>query len=161
MPQSFVARYLLYLKLPTKLVEIIEKGKKLTHGNDILTENARFESGETSRLWHLMPPRQEASVITVVCRPSDFSASALARAVEDSNAHLLNMNVTADKRDDGNMTIELRTSLRHADATVRSLARYGFEVVASRSFPDEDSAGGRLDETMRSRAAELLHILEL
>ena len=160
MPLSFVACYLLYLKLPTKLVEIIEKGKKLTYGNDILAENARFEGGDTARLWHLMPPRQEASVITVVCRPSEFSASSLARAVEDSDAHLLNLNVTGETRADGRMTIELRTSLRHADATARSLERYGYEVVSARSFPG-GAFGDELDETMRSRAAELLHILEL
>lgn len=141
-------------------MEIIEKGKKLTYGNDILSENTLFEAGKSSRLWHLMPPRQEASVITVVCHPSDFSASTLARAVEDSNAHLLNMNVTGATRDDGRMTIELRTSLRHSDATIRSLARYGFETIDSQSFPAEERHDD-FDDTLRSRAAELMHILNL
>lgn len=108
-----------------------------------------------------MPPREESSVLTVVCHPADFSASALARAVEDSNAHLVNMNVTAAEREDGRMTIELRTSLRHSDQTIRSLARYGFETVSSRSFPESASAQGDFDENLRSRAAELLHILNL
>lgn len=108
-----------------------------------------------------MPPREESTVLTVVCHPSDFSASTLARAVEDSNAHLVNMNVTGTVRDDGRMTIELRTSLRHSDPTIRSLARYGFETVSSRSFPEPADAESPMDENLRSRAAELLHILNL
>lgn len=107
-----------------------------------------------------MPPRQEASVITVVCHPADFSASALARAVEDSNAHLVNLNVTGARRDDGRMTIELRTSLRNPDPTVRSLARYGFETIEAQAFPSE-ATGNDFDEALRSRAAELIHILNL
>ncbi len=155
-----MARYLLYSKSTTKLVEIIEKGKKLTYGNDILAENMPIMGADTSRLWHLMPPLQEASMITVVCTPSDFSASSIARAVEDSNAHLLNMNVTGARREDGRMTIELRTSLRNSALTERSLARYGYEVVESSSISPEENQS-ELDDTMRNRAAELLHILEL
>lgn len=156
-----MARYLLYLKLPTKLVEIIEKGKNLTNGNDILVQNEPAGTGINARFWHLMPPRDEASVLTVACRPADFSASALARAVEDSDAHLLNMNVTAETLPDGRMTIELRTSLRNASATARSLTRYGYDVINATSFPETDPADSALDLTMRRRAAELLHILEL
>lgn len=108
-----------------------------------------------------MPPRDESTLLTVVCHPADFSASALARAVEDSNAHLVNMNVTGTVRDDGRMTIELRTSLRHSDNTIRSLARYGFETVSCKSFPSEVESTDDYDESLRSRAAELLHILNL
>ena len=157
-----MARYLLCLrKSTTNLVEIIEKGKKLTQGIDILAENRRFQASEMPELLRLMPPREESTVMTVVCHPADFSASALARAVEDSNAHLLNMNVTGTVREDGRMTIELRTSLRHADNTIRSLARYGFETVSSKSFPEIAAADSDFNENMRSRAAELLHILNL
>ncbi len=135
----------------------------MTHRNDILTENAHFQADNSARLWHLMPPRTEASVITVVCHPRDFSASALARAVEDSNAHLLNLNVTGARRDDGLLTIELRTSLRHPEATIRSLSRYGFETIDSQSFPADDTPadGKDFDGALRNRAAELIHILNL
>lgn len=142
-------------------MEIIEKGKKLTQGIDILAENRPFRASELPELLRLMPPREESTVLTVVCHPADFSASALARAVEDSNAHLVNMNVTGEVREDGRMTIELRTSLRHSDNTIRSLARYGFETVSSKSFPEVAPSTGDYDESLRSRAAELLHILNL
>lgn len=147
--------------MTTNLVEIIEKGKKLTQGIDILAEKKAFQASELPELLRLMPPREESTELTVVCHPADFSASALARAVEDSNAHLVNMNVTGAVRDDGRMTIELRTSLRHSDNTIRSLARYGFETVSSKSFPMTADTDGDYDEGLRTRAAELLHILNL
>ncbi len=98
-------------------------------------------------------------MLVVACRPNDFSASALARAVEDSDAHLLNLNVTDRRLDDGRITIELRTNHRNGASTARSLERYGFEVVAIDGLaPDGDA---KIDDTLRRRAAELTHILEI
>lgn len=125
-------------------------------GNDILAEKSTLEA---LRFAHLMPHQEDASVLTVACRPDDFSASALARAVEDSDAHLINLNVTDCRLDDGRITIELRTNHRNGDSTARSLERYGFEVL------DVDIANGSdisdADSTLRARAAELLHIINL
>lgn len=115
----------------------------MTSGNDIFS--------------HLMPPQPEASVITVACHPGDYCASQLARAVEDSDAHLINLNVTDLRLDDGRITIELRTNRRDSAATARSLERYGFEVLADDSGDSENA----LDDTLRLRAAELLHIINI
>lgn len=112
-------------------------------------------------LSRLLPPRAEASTITVACQAADFSASALARAVEDSNAHLVNLNVTADSLPGGRLVIELRTSLPHSAATVRSLTRYGFEVLSATSVPVTTDEFNPDDDALRRRAAELLHILQL
>lgn len=125
----------------------------MVKGNDILTPK---KAGDDLRIAHLMPPQQEASVLTVACWPDDFSASALARAVEDSDAHLINLNVTATRLDDGRITVELRTNHRHYDSTARSLERYGFEVIAA-DAPGADEP----DEAFRLRAAELLHIINI
>lgn len=122
-------------------------------GNDILTAKS---PDITRRFAHLMPPLEEASVLTVACRPDDFSASALARAVEDSDAHLINLNVTDCRLDDGRITVELRTNHRHGSSTARSLERYGYEVINIEAVDAPTS-----DDTLRSRAAELLHLLEL
>lgn len=110
-----------------------------------------------------MPRQREASMLTVACFPDDFSASQLARAVEDSNAHLLNLNVTDRRLDDGRITVELRTNLLHHTATARSLERYGYEVLHARSLLNGKIviADGDADDTSRRRAAELLHILNL
>ena len=128
----------------------------MTTGKDILSPKT---ADEALRLAHLMPPQEDASVLMVACRPDDFSASALAHAVEDSDAHLINLNVTDFKLDDGRIMIELRTNHRNGGSTARSLERYGFEVL------DYDVPGGVADDdsefTLRSRAAELLHIVNI
>lgn len=106
-----------------------------------------------------MPPLEEASTLTVACLPADFSASVLARAVEDSDAHLINLNVTDRRLDDGRITVELRTNHRNTASTARSLERYGYEVIDARipgsALPDFDAS------TLRNRANELLHLLNL
>lgn len=108
---------------------------------------------------HLMPRLQEASRLIVACRPSDFSASALARAIEDCDAHLVNLNVTDRRLDDGRITVDLRTNRRNVRSAARSLERYGYEVISSEGGDDGDSAAA--DDLIRSRAAELLHIINI
>ena len=84
-----------------------------------------------------MPVNADAAVLTVTCEPGHYSASAIAHAVEDADAHLLNLNVTADRTDiPGAPVIELRVSHRNTDAVARSLARYGYTVLSA----DGDSA---------------------
>ena len=105
-----------------------------------------------------MPPMEESSVITLACPEADFSASKIAHAVEDCNAHLVNLNVTADHTPDGQLVVELRTNHRNADAVARSLARYGYETLSAVAYPSE---GDDTSERLRQNAAELLHILQL
>lgn len=82
----------------------------------------------------LFPPSDEASELLVACRRADYSASVLARAVEDCDAHLLNLNLTGDKAPDGSddLLVELRVGLRNAMGVARSLERYGFRVLLTR-----------------------------
>lgn len=105
-----------------------------------------------------MPPLPDSSVITVACRPDDFSASALAHAVEDSDAHLVNLNVTGLRLEDGRITVELRTNRLNSESTVRSLMRYGFDVLGPDAAPAEAQAD---DSPLRARALHLLHLLEI
>lgn len=108
-----------------------------------------------------MPPLEDASVLTVACRPDDFSASLLARAVEDSDAHLINLNVTDRRLDDGRITVELRTNHRNCESTARSLERYGYEVIGVDGLMTNALPDFRGASTLRARANELLHILNL
>ena len=99
----------------------------------------------------IYPPRQEASRLLVSCLPSDYSASRIARAVEDADAHLLNLNVTTDgERLDNRVVTELRVSHRSPLAVARSLERYGYEVVAVEhdALADDPLAADRLSELM-------------
>lgn len=109
------------------------------------------------RLGHLFPEVGDTSTLIVSCRPADYSASRLARAVEDVDARLLNLNVTAsDHPDAPGMEIELRVSHRNPSSVARSLERYGFEVTASSSPSLYATA-----EEAADRVAELLHYINL
>ncbi|MDE7411234.1 MAG: hypothetical protein K2M94_04260 [Paramuribaculum sp.] len=78
---------------------------------------------------HLFPPVSDSSELTVVCDRDDFSASLIARAVEDADAHLLNMNVTSAEVGLYRMAVDLRINHRDAGAVIRSLERYGLHVT--------------------------------
>ena len=113
-------------------------------------ETSRFQARSLSaagRLERLFPAVGESSVLTVACRRPDYSASAIARAVEDCDAHLLNLNVTSD--------VSSPTDPLDPSAVTRSLERYGFRVLEARG---RDSAD---DEALRLRLDELIHYLNV
>lgn len=89
-------------------------------------------------LGRMLAARDDCSVITVECRPEEYSASHLAHAVEDSDAHLVDLFTTPG--DDGNLKVTLR--VRHSDPTaaVHSLERYDYHVVDAHG-----SEGGSLE----------------
>ncbi|MDE5725002.1 MAG: hypothetical protein K2H88_00040 [Duncaniella sp.] len=104
----------------------------------------------------LFPPMEEASTLLLSCLPSDYSASRIARAVEDCDAHLVNLNVTTDGAMlDNRVVCELRVSHRNPSSVARSLERYGYEVV------DTDARSLASDAVAGERLAELLHYLEI
>jgi len=99
----------------------------------------------------------DVSELTVSCPRTHYSASAIARAVEDCDAHLLNLNVTADSHAAGNVVVELRFNHRSAGPVARSLERYGYEVVRTGCSGESDAS----DAMMRERVEQLLHYLEV
>lgn len=76
----------------------------------------------------------EASVLTVECAREDYSASLLAHAVEDVDAHLLNLSVMP--ADGGRLNVSLRIGHRDPQAAIHSLERYGFNVTEAYPGPD-------------------------
>lgn len=119
---------------------------------------------------YLFPPIAESSRLLVGCRREDYSASRIAHAVEDCNAHLLNLNVTAmeqnaaDNMDseeevmsDGKFPVvcDIRVSHRNAESIARSLERYGYTVLMSTDSEPQD------DSTLRRRINELFRYLEI
>lgn len=104
----------------------------------------------------LFPADDDSSELTLVCRRSDYSASMIARAAEDCDTHILNLNVTSDPAPDGSspdsIVVELRIGRRDPSAVARSLTRYGYDVVdtgSSRPTEIEERAADRLRELMR------------
>ncbi len=91
-------------------------------------------------LEHLFPYVAESSELTIECSRSDYSASTIARAIEDAEAHLLNLNVTAAESTAGMIQVALRVSHRNAGSVARSLERYGYNIVEIHSGYDADSA---------------------
>lgn len=80
-------------------------------------------------LRRLFPANPDSSTLLVICGRHDYSASIIARAVEDCDAHLLNLNILADTPDAESVAVAIRVGLRHAPSVIRSLARYGYEAT--------------------------------
>lgn len=78
-------------------------------------------------LGRMIAARDDCSVITVECRPEEYSASLMAQAVEDSDAHLVDL-MTAPS-DEGHIMVTLRVRNTDPTAAVHSLERYDFHVV--------------------------------
>ncbi|MDE7154100.1 MAG: hypothetical protein K2O00_06625 [Muribaculaceae bacterium] len=109
-------------------------------------------------LWaRRFPENPDASELILAVMPEDYSASRIAGAVEDCDAHLLNLNVTRLQTERGQMIVDLRVN--HADSSnvARSLERYGYEVL---DFGINELSGAET-ERARNRADEILRILNL
>ncbi len=116
---------------------------------------------------YLYPPVGESTRLLVGCRAEDYSASRIAHAVEDCNAHLLNLNITPpfgqhpDEARQLNpddiaqfpVLFDIRVSLRNATSIARSLERYGYHVLDAL---EPDLAD---DETSRERYLQLIRYL--
>lgn len=104
---------------------------------------------------HLFPAVEESAEITIACTAADYSASRIARAIEDCDANLINLNVTSNLTDDGRMTVLIRAALRNPDSAVRALERYGYPTIAVHSPSQVDA------NSLRDRVDQLLNQLNL
>ncbi len=116
---------------------------------------------------YFYPPVAESSRLLIGCSREDYSASRIARAVEDCDAHLLNLNITArpDKTGDEEgeafrlpyqYLVDIRVSHRNASGVKRSLERYGYDVLDILSAEHSEDS-----EMMRKRIDELFRYLEI
>lgn len=103
----------------------------------------------------LFPQLDDYTELTVVCPSGEYSASAIAHAVEDADAHLLNLNVVAGTQPNSPTTVILRVNHSRGDSVARSLARYGYDTVEMAGTP------GLLNADMIERVNSLLHYLEV
>lgn len=104
----------------------------------------------------LLPRRSDSCELLVACPPDAYSASAMARAVEDCDAQLLALSVTSMRDVAGRPVVMLRVNTRNSASIERSLARYGYETIFSRG----DLSEGEQTEA-RARINELLRYLEM
>ena len=92
------------------------------------------ESSLLEGIGRMLAARDDCSVITVECAPEDYSASVLAHAIEDTDAHLVDL--FSVPGENGRINVTLR--VRHSDPTaaIRSLERYDFHVLEAHSSGD-------------------------
>lgn len=110
---------------------------------------------KTYELDDLYPVQEGSTHLLLGCRRGDYSASRIARAVEDIDAHLLNLNVMTDPDDSHDLLIDIRINRRDGESAARSLERYGFDVI---SFTPGE---GTDDSTLRDRVEELLRYINV
>ena len=91
----------------------------------------------------------EASWVEASVAANDYSASGVARAVEDADAHLLDLITSVDPSEAGRMRLSLKVSHCDPSGVVRSLERYGYEVLSSDGIDTADI------EKARTRLSEL------
>lgn len=106
------------LDSPNHTLRVEEDGKCI----GIIDETSMLEG-----LGRMIAPRDDCSTITVECNPQDYSASILAHAVEDTDAHLTDIFTTPS--DNGQIRVTLRVRNSDPEAAVRSLERYDYKVI--------------------------------
>lgn len=75
----------------------------------------------------MIATRDDSSVVTMECAPGDYSASHIARAVEDADVHLVDL-LTVPAHD-GRLSVTLRVRCLDPASVVHSLERYGYTVT--------------------------------
>lgn len=129
-----------------------------------MTKEIAAKETKKDEIGVLFPPNPESSRLLVGCRRVDYSASRIAHAVEDCDAQLINLNVTSrttrEVAEDGDceaapgdswLVVDLRVTHRSPHAVVRSLERYGYEVLGMDGGTEsgEEAARSRIDEFLR------------
>lgn len=104
----------------------------------------------------LYPPVDDSSEIAVLCFPEDFCASRICRAVEDCDAHVLNLNLSGECTPEGRAVVYLRVNRLSADSVARSLERFGYSAVPLSSEVESEEMS-----RARTRANELIRYLEI
>jgi hypothetical protein len=102
-------------------------------------------------MWPMPLPAADATDLLLAVDPADYAASAIARAVEDCDAQLLNLNILPQGDSRGRALVAIRAGRLNGAAIARSLERYGFEVADIRGPrpADDDSLASRADQLLR------------
>lgn len=119
-----------------------------------MTKPLGTKENNSEELSVYFPPYPESSRLKIRIRRSDYQGSRVAHAVEDADAGLLNLNLTALDPDSDWVTVALRVGHRDPNRVARSLERYGFQVIGIDTDPADD-------DDIRQRYDELMHWLNV
>lgn len=100
-------------------------------------------------LGRLIAERDDSSIITIECDPSQYSASVIAHAVEDADIHLVDL--ISHPADGGKLNVMLRVRALDPSAAISSLERHGYQIVDS--LPLSDAQSALLNERLASLQA--------
>lgn len=114
----------LLLEAPEHLLGVEQSGDML----GVIDEASLLEG-----MGRLIAGRDDSSVVTIECEPTQYSASSLAHAVEDAGVHLVDL-ISAPGESSIRVTLRVRTL--DPASVISSLERYGFRVVESGEHPD-------------------------
>lgn len=106
------------LESPTRQLKVYEAENHL----GVIDSDSLLEA-----LSRQIAPRYDCSIIELECAPQDYSASILARAVEDTDAHLVDL--LTSPMDEGLLRVTLRIRCEDPSAAAHSLERYGYNVL--------------------------------
>lgn len=109
-------------------------------------------TASADELCRIMPPVADSTRFSVLCHRSDYSAARIAGAIEDCEAHVLNINLTADNPGDDLVAVDIRIDRRNVASVSRSLARYGYivtDIESDDSFGEDDENRRRVNEFLR------------
>lgn len=134
---------ILYLIPTTKLVEI-----------NLMTKENQLKADKKESIEVFFPPIVDSSRLLIGCSYDDYIASRIARAVEDADARLLNLNVTSLEVEGQQVVAALRVDHRNPESVARSLERYGY-IVLNCDHPADD------DDTLHDRYELLMKYLSL
>lgn len=115
------------LDAPGRIVGVEEDGERI----GVIDQTSLLEG-----LGRMIPARDDSSLVTVECVPADYSASRLSHAVEDSDAHIVDL--WSAPADNGKIRVTLRVRRSDPTSTIHNLERYGYEVVDSSGISNQD-----------------------
>lgn len=111
------------------------------------------ESSLLEGLNTMISARDDSSTVVVETTPASYSASQIARAVEDADVHLVDLWTTPCEGDTLRVTLRVRTT--DPSGVASSLERYGYDVVETTGEENRDV------ETAMERLLSLRTLLEV
>ncbi len=115
-----------------------------------MTKEIASKENKNESIEVFFPHNPDTSRLLVGSSIDSFMASRIARAVEDADACLLNLNVTSLSSEQAQLVVALRVDHRNPERVARSLERYGYTVLdTDANILDDDTARRRYDELMK------------
>ena len=123
------------LDAPGRIVGVEEGGERV----GVIDQTSLLEG-----LGRMIPARDDSSIVTLECAPADYSASRISHAVEDSDAHIVDL--WSAPAENGKIRVTLRVRRSDPTPTVHNLERYGYDVIdtSSSDYQDAEVAWERL-----------------